>query len=130
MTLSLDWASGESGLRIEPEDRESPDRLYDRDWARELLDTVLAKIEGEFVAEGKGREFEAMRGFLAVRGDEVNYRDLAASLEMREGAARVAVHRLRKRYRTALRREVAQTLADEQSVEEEMQALFLALTGG
>lgn len=130
VTLSLDWESEESAPGSWAEDRASPDVLFDRDWARVLLDAVLAKVEQEFAAEGKAHEFEAMRGCLAMDSKQVKYSELAETLGMREGAVRVAVHRLRKRYRTTLRKEVAQTLVGEESVEEEMQALFLALTGG
>ena len=128
LTLSLDWESEESGLKIEADDPRSPDVLYDQDWARVLLDGVLEKVAARFREEERGHEFEAMRGYLTVRSEQVKYRELAEELGMTEGAARVAVHRLRKLYRHALRDEIAGTLSKEESVEEEMRALFLALT--
>jgi DNA-directed RNA polymerase specialized sigma24 family protein len=60
---------------------------------------------------------------------DIPYAQAAARLDMNEGAARVAVHRLRKRYRELLREEIAQTLADPAQVEEEMRALFEAFSG-
>lgn len=128
LILSLNWESEETGRRFEVEDGVSPDVLFDRDWARVLLDGVLDKMEAEFSEEGKIDEFKVMRGFLAVGTAQVRYSELAETLAMSEGAARVAVHRLRKRYRNAVRREVATTLSSEEAVDEEMQVLFLALT--
>ena len=128
LMLSLDWEGEESGLKIEVDDHRSPDVLYDQDWARVLLDGVLEQVAEKFFEEGRAHEFEAMRGYLTVRSEQVKYRELADNLGMTEGAARVAVHRLRKLYRQALRNEIAGTLTKEESVEEEMRALFLALT--
>jgi len=121
--LSIDWRSAEAGLGIEPADAASPDRLYDRDWAVALLDKVLDEMARE------ERDFDRWKPFLGVSGDRLPYAEIAADFGLSEGAARVAVHRLRKRYRQRLREEVARTLVDGGQVEEEMRALFAALSG-
>ena len=119
--LSIDWKDAETGLGLEPEDRRSPDRLYDRDWAVALLDKVLDELASH------EKDFAFWKPFLGVRGDHLSYASIAAESGLTEGAARVAVHRLRKRYRQRLREEIARTLADDRLVEDEMRSLFAAL---
>ncbi|MDR3402030.1 MAG: sigma-70 family RNA polymerase sigma factor [Chthoniobacter sp.] len=122
--LSIDWKDAETGLGLEPEDHRSPDKLYDRDWAMALLDKVLNDLS----AEEKELDFTRWKPFLSVSSAHLPYADIAAEFGITEGAARVAVHRLRKRYRQRLRDEIGRTLADEKLVEEEMRSLFAALS--
>lgn len=125
--LSLDWQSAESGLRIEPADDRSPDRHYDREWALALLGKVLADLENTCRAEGGEAQFVALKPCLTADSAKIPYADIAFRLAISEGAARVAVHRLRKRYRHLLTWEISRTLASPDAVEEEMRALFAAL---
>ena len=120
--LSLDWAAAETGLSLAPPDRRSPDRLFDRDWALALLDTVLDELART------EPDFARWKTWLSVKGDAVPYARIAAEMNLTEGAARVALHRLRKRYREGLRRELGRTLASDALVDDEMRALFSALT--
>jgi len=122
--LSIDWRDAETGLCLEPEDDRSPDKLYDRDWATALLDKVLDSL----AVEETEPDFNRWKPFLSVSSAHLSYADIAAEFGMTEGAARVAVHRLRKRYRQRLREEIGRTLADQQLVEDEMQSLFIALS--
>ena len=121
--LSIDWKHAETGLGLEPEDNRSPDKIYDRDWAVALLDKVL----DDMAAEEKDLEFDRWKPFLSMSSARISYGEIASGFDITEGAARVAVHRLRKRYRQRLRQEIARTLADERFVEDEMQSLFAAL---
>ncbi|MCB1096623.1 MAG: hypothetical protein KDN22_13685 [Verrucomicrobiae bacterium] len=73
-------------------------------------------------------DFACWKPFLSLSGGSDSYADAAEAAGLTEGAARVAVHRLRKRYRLRIRQEIARTLVDESMVEEEMRALFAALT--
>lgn len=125
--LSLDRQSAETGLRLEPADEQSPDKLYDREWALALLGKVLADLEATCRAEGGAAQFEALKACLTADSARIPYADLARQLDTTEGAARVAVHRLRKRYRHLLTREISRTLASPDAVEEEMRSLFAAL---
>ncbi|MGJ8725207.1 MAG: RNA polymerase sigma factor [Roseibacillus sp.] len=100
----------------------SPDELFDRRWALALLDTALARLEVE-----TGKDFLVLKDCLTASRGEIDYLELAATLKLSEGAARVAVHRLRKRYRAVIREEVAHTVASEEEVEGEMRNLFEAL---
>ena len=128
-TLSLDWQDAEARYQIDPADRLSPDKLYDRAWATALLEQVIARLRAECAAEGRGKVFEQLKPFLTMGKSDMPYAQAAASLGLNEGAARVAVHRLRKRYRELLRQEIAQTLADPANIEEELRALFQAFAG-
>jgi RNA polymerase sigma factor (sigma-70 family) len=122
--LSIDWRDAETGLGIEPEDPRSPDKHFDREWAMALLDKVL----DDLAAEEKEQDFGRWKPVLSMSSDRISYTDIAEEFGMTEGAVRVAVHRLRKRYRQRLQDEIARTLATDDLVEEEMRALFAALT--
>ena len=128
--LSLDWDDADLRYQINPADNLSPDKLYDRTWALTLLEQVIIHLRDENQAEGKAGLFEQLKPFLMSGRDEISYSQAAAALSMNETAVRVAVHRLRKRYRELLRREIAQTLANPAQAGEEMQALLTALAGG
>ena len=128
--LSLDWQDANTRYQINPADHLSPDKLYDRAWAVTMLERVITRLRDESSAEGKGRLYEQLRTFLMMGKNDIPYAKAAAALEMTEGAVRVAIHRLRRRYRELLREEIAQTLSDPAQADEEMQALFSALTEG
>lgn len=128
-SLSFDWQSAETGLKADFADDRSPDRLFDREWALALLGKVLAQLESTCGAEGNAAQFETLKHCLTTDSSRIPYADLAAGLGMSEGAARVAVHRLRKRYRHLLTEEITRTLSSPDSVEEEMLSLFAALAG-
>ena len=100
----------------------SPDELFDRKWALALLDAALVRLEGE-----TGDDFLILRDCLTAGRGEIDYQQLATTLKISEGAARVAVHRLRKRYRAMIREEVTHTVAREDEVDEEIKKLFEAL---
>ncbi|MEI6176569.1 MAG: sigma-70 family RNA polymerase sigma factor [Verrucomicrobiota bacterium] len=125
--LSIDWQSAETGLHLEPADSQSPDKLYDREWALALLGKVLADLESACRAEGGAAQFELLKSCLTADSARIPYADIARQLDTTEGAARVAVHRLRKRYRHLLTDEISRTLATPDAVEEEMRSLFAAL---
>ena len=111
--------------RAEP----SPDKAFDREWALALLAQVIERLQAECVADGKGKLFEQLKIFLATGKGEAAHGEVANALGMEEGAVRVAVHRLRKRYRQLLRDEIANTLSDAAMVDEEMRTLFGAFGG-
>jgi RNA polymerase sigma-70 factor (ECF subfamily) len=122
--LSLDWQSADTQFQIADGSQVSPDAAYDREWALALLERVVVRLGQEFAAEGKAERFERMKPFLTLGKGEIPYASAAAALEMDEGAVRVAVHRLRKRYRELLREEIAHTLTDPAVVDEELAVLL------
>ena len=127
--LSLDWQDAETRYQIEPADDVSPDKLYDRVWAVTLLERVIARLRDETSAEGETKLFEVLSPFLTIGKSAIPYADAASALGLSEPATRVAVHRLRRRYRELLRSEIAQTLSNPAQVEEEMRTLFTAFAG-
>lgn len=122
--FSLDWQSADTQFQIADEAMRSPDEIFDREWAVALLERVILRLRDEWMAEGKAERFEKLKGFLTVGKGEIPYAKAAEELLMDEGTLRVAVHRLRKRYRELLRNEVGQTLADPAMVEEELAVLL------
>jgi RNA polymerase sigma-70 factor (ECF subfamily) len=126
--LSLDYQNADTRYQIDPADNLSPDKLFDRAWATTLLERVVARLRAENEADGHAEQFEQLKQYLMVGGNEIQYADPAARLAMSEGNVRVLVHRLRKRYRELLKQEVAQTLADPAQADEEMRALMGAFS--
>lgn len=125
--IPLDGKTAETRYQLEPVDTRSPERLFARQWAVTLLERVLARLRKEFQDEGKQNLFEALNSCLTQARAAVPYSDLAPLLNMSEGALRVAVHRLRQRYRQLLRMEIAETVASPEEIEEELRHLFRML---
>ncbi len=105
-----------------------PEDLFDRQWALALMERTLAGLQEEFEKRDKREHFEELKAVLMLEKGALDYATLAKRMEMTEGAARVAVHRLRKRFRTRFRDEVALTLEEGEDLEEEMQYLARVLT--
>jgi RNA polymerase sigma-70 factor (ECF subfamily) len=125
--LSLDWAAAEERFDLEPADDSAPDRIFERQWALAMLSEVLSQLEREYQKEGKADFFAALKQTLTGTRESQPYAHLAAELGMNENAVKVAVHRLRKRYRELIREEIAGTLERPEEIEEEMRHLFGAL---
>lgn len=103
------------------------DRLYERRWALALLEQAMGRLRAEFEQAGKGAEFERLKRFLTLGKQETPYAAAAAELGLSEGALRVTVHRLRKRFRELFREEIGHTVASAEDVEEEFCHLLSAL---
>ncbi len=125
--LSLDFADADGRYHREPALIETPERLFERRWAIALLDCVLDRFQGEYEAAGKGRLFQTLKVHLTGENASTSHAQEAAELEMSEGAVKVAIHRLRRRYRELLRQEIAQTVESADQIEDEIQALFRAV---
>jgi len=127
-TISLDAEMAENRYRSEPADKLTPESLFERRWAVTLLENVVKHLRSEYEASGQGALFMELR--FAITGDKntIPYAELASRLGLKEEALRVTVHRLRQRYRRALREEIAQTVADESEVVEEMNCLCRILS--
>ncbi|MGE3313407.1 MAG: RNA polymerase sigma factor [Limisphaerales bacterium] len=128
--LSWDWERADERFRVAATNSGSPDTAFDREWALALLERVITRLRDECEAEGKGALFEQAKSHLASGQTAVPQEVAARSLGMAEGAFRVAIHRLRKRYRALLRAEIAETLTDPTGVAEELQSLRAALASG
>jgi RNA polymerase sigma-70 factor (ECF subfamily) len=122
--LSLDWETADTKFQVAATNEPSPDKTFDREWALALLAKVIERLQKECEEDGKAKLFGQLKIFLTAGKDESSHAEAARNLGMDETAVRVAVHRLRKRYRQLLREEIAQTLAEQADVDEEMRALF------
>jgi RNA polymerase sigma factor (sigma-70 family) len=127
--LSLDVDTGESKYRVEPADRLTPEKIFDRAWALQLLELVIHRLRNEASDKGKTAEFDVLQAFLAGKHADDSYQAAAKKLGMSFDAVRQAASRLRKRYRELLRAEVAETVAAEDEIDDEIRGLFAALGG-
>lgn len=127
--LSLDFERGEERYRHEPADPWTAEKIFDRRWALTLLDQAVMKLKQDYAAAGKGLLFDELKIFLTGESGAPVYEDSAARLGTSPGAVKVAVHRLRQKYRDALRQEIAQTVAAEEDIDSELHVLLAALRG-
>ncbi len=125
--LSLDFQEAESQYHLEPADRLSPERLFEKSWALTVLEKTMVSLRTDSARKGKEDVFDHLKVYLTTEKDEIPYRDMATKLKMSEGSVRIAVHRLRRQYRKLLRDEIAQTVATEDQIDEEIEQLFAAL---
>jgi RNA polymerase sigma-70 factor (ECF subfamily) len=127
--ISLDVSQGESRYQHEPVDNWSPEKIFARRWALTILDAALARLRKDHEESGRTALFEALKVYLTGDSGSPPLVEIGRRLSMTEGAVKVAIHRLRERYRQALREEISQTVAEPADVEDELLALSAALRG-
>ena len=125
--VPLETGDAEDRYAHEPAAPGSAEHLYDRRWALDLLDRGLAKLQAEFEAAGKAAQFAALK--FSLTGEQAALASVAGKLGTSEGAVKVAIHRLRERYRDLIREEIADTVATPDEVDAELAELFAALRG-
>ncbi len=125
--ICLGFQNAEDQYTLEPADQLSPEKLFEKSWALTVLERTMERLENEMAKKDKKKLFEHLKIYLTTEKDIIPYRNMAKKLKMAEGSVRVTVHRLRRRYRKILRDEIAQTVADEDQIDEEMGHLFDAL---
>ena len=125
--VPIDTAFAESRYAVDADARLVTDELFDRQWALRLLELTLERLQAEFTAAGKPGDFTVLKEFLTEADRAIDYPAVAARLGLNAGAARVAVHRLRKRFREIYREEIAHTLPVGADVAAEMRHLAEAL---
>lgn len=126
--MPLDFAAAEARYQRAFSHDETPERLYHRQWCLELLSSVLDSLRAEYAAAGNEHLFDRLRGFLTTDDDSGTHADAAGDLNMTAGAVKVAVHRLRRRYRDALRARVADTVDSAEAVDQELRDLLATLS--
>lgn len=127
--ISLDCASVEQRYPAAASREFAAERLFDREWALALLDRAMGSLREEYMAGNKARQFELLKSFLAHEGNAAEYAEVGKQLSVASGAVAVAVHRLRQRFRSLIRAEVAHTVSDSEQIESEMRYLLETLTG-
>ena len=128
--ISLEATAGTDtspGLQVEDPGAANRDALFDREWALAIMDRALAELQNEFATAGKADQFEALKPWLMGDTSALSQSEAARRLELTEGAVKVMIHRLRKRFRESVRTEIAQTLRDPGLVDEELRHLIEAL---
>lgn len=129
LTLSLD-ASEDTSLSVQVADPATPasDTFFDRAWARAVVDRALSTLAGEAQAAGKRDQFDQLKPWLLGEVEGFSQAEMARQLDMSEGAVKVAIHRLRKRFREVVKTEIAQTLEDPAQLREELRYLVEVLS--
>lgn len=128
--IPLDFALADSRIILEPATDLTAEQLYDRQWAITLLEQIMQRLQATLEVEGKGEQFDLLKGFLIGDHPGVKYADVAAQLGMTEVAVKQSASRMRKRYRELLREEIAQTVNGPDEIDAEIRGLFATFEGG
>jgi len=127
--VPLDNQDAEERYVAEPSHNLDPAKLFERRWATTLIERTLSRLEAEFAEPLRKERFDQLQIFLLGEPKTLSYAQVGQKLGIREGAVKVAVLRLRQRFRELLRLEIASTVATEEEIEEEMRHLFATLCG-
>jgi RNA polymerase sigma factor (sigma-70 family) len=122
--IPMDGPAAEALLAEASPDHDTPDLLFDRSWALDLLDHSMRKLEADYTAAGKAHLFEKLKPTISPQLEGLPYAELAKELEMTEGALKVAVHRFRQRYRDCLHATLQDTIDNPEDTEEELRYLL------
>jgi DNA-directed RNA polymerase specialized sigma24 family protein len=129
--LSLDANTG-TDTSAEPQvpdpGADTPDTLFDRHWAATLVDRATATLASEYASHGQGALFHTLKPWLLGEIPSLSRANAATQLDLNEGALKVAIHRLRRRFRELVKAEIAQTVSDPSAVREELRYLIEVLT--
>ncbi|HEY1784586.1 MAG TPA: sigma-70 family RNA polymerase sigma factor [Pirellulales bacterium] len=128
--IPLDGQWAESRYLAEPTDALDPERIFERRWAATLLEQSLHRLRGEFERSGRGNEFEQLKEFLAAERGSIPYDKIATALGISTGAARVQLHRMRKRFRDLFRDQIAETVSNSDELDEEVRYVLTVLSQG
>jgi DNA-directed RNA polymerase specialized sigma24 family protein len=128
VAISIDLAEAEGWYLPATVVEETPESLFERRWAVSLLEQVMVKLRAEFTETGKADQFESLCAFLNRESDAARYAEVAAQMGVPEGTLRMAVHRMRRKYRKLLRAEIAETVSTREEIDEEIRFLFSALS--
>jgi RNA polymerase sigma factor (sigma-70 family) len=125
--LSLEFLGAEGRFQMEPASEETPEKIFDRRWALTLLERVLSRLETDVVRSGGETQFSVLKNYLTGEEPQLRYADTARELGMSEGAVKVAVHRLRRRFRDLVRDEISHTVSLPDEIEDELRHLWAAI---
>ncbi len=122
--ISLDFHEADRRYALAPAGDQAPETLFEKQWAVTLVNRVLQQLRDECVESGKGLQYELLKSYLAGVPADASFAEAAEQLQTSAGAARVAAHRLRQRYRDLLRKEISETVSSEEEIDEEIRDLF------
>jgi len=121
--ISTDELEAEELHHLRADHEAAPDEILDARWAGVILERALEKVRAEFDAEGKAETFELLSPFLAGEKPNTSYQDVAQTIGVSLAAVKTQIHRLRRRFATAVRCEIMQTVAAPHEVENELRHL-------
>lgn len=124
--IPMDVELAESGLTAACPKNTQPDLIFDRQWAQTLLERTLECLREEYLRTGRAKLFEIIQDCLGKTESALPYAAIAARLKLSEAAVKMAVYRLRARYRELLYEQVAQTVNSPEDAEDEIRQLFSA----
>ena len=127
-TVSLDFEPVEARYAAEPANRLTPEALFERQWARGVLDRVLATLRAECVNAGKEATFDRLKDLVVGEKNPGGFAAIADALDTSEGAIKVMIHRFRRRYQQLLRAEIGLTVSNEAEIDDEIRHLIAVLT--
>ena len=125
--VSLDQSHAEEWYVAASDNQTTPEESYDRDWAEAVVEHAMCALTAECEGRGKGAQLARLREFLSWEQADPEVAAAAGDLGMTEGALRVAVHRLRVRFRELLESQVAQTVTTPGELKAELDHLFRTL---
>jgi len=125
--VSFDANEAEERYAGEPIDETNSTNVYERQWAVALIEQVFSMLRGEYAAAGKAKLFEALRVYVWGEGSSPPYSEIGPQFNLTQGAAKMAVSRLRQRFRELLRGEVAHTVARPEDIDGELRHLIAVL---
>jgi DNA-directed RNA polymerase specialized sigma24 family protein len=105
----------------------TPETLFERRWALTAVDGLLNELRAQWTAQERASEFDELKACLLGQAPSGGYA-AATRLGTSEGAVKASVHRLRRRFQSLLRQKVAETVADERDVDDEIRHLIQALS--
>jgi RNA polymerase sigma factor (sigma-70 family) len=127
--VALAFDAAEAQYEAEPATALTPEALYEKQWARGVIDRVMATLGVECADAGKEKVFTHVKDLLVGEKSDAGYRSLAEALGTTEGALKVTIHRLRARFRHLLRAEIAATVSDDAAIDDELRHLMAVLAG-
>ncbi|MFV1963894.1 MAG: RNA polymerase sigma factor [Pirellulaceae bacterium] len=125
--LPLEFDAAERRYSLEPCHEQTPEAIFDREWALTVLEQVRSQLVAEHASDDRRDQYDQLHLYLTGEPTSLSYREAGEQLDMTEGAVKVAVHRLRRRFRELLREQIGQTVATESVIDDEVAALFKAL---
>jgi RNA polymerase sigma-70 factor (ECF subfamily) len=123
--VSFDYQSAETEYTREPATHQTPELLYQRQWALALIDNALAELKAECAQSGREKQFEVLRAFLTT--EPPSYRELAEKLDVKEADVTNYLHRMRKRLQQLLRAKVRDVVSSDDDLRHELAELFKSL---
>lgn len=127
--IPLEREEAETRYVVEPADTATPEVLFERQWVYELLERTVEALRREHARANRLDWFEEMRGFLPGGQELTSRAEFALKRGLTANALDVAIHRLRQRFGALLRQQVAETVAAEADVDEELRYLMSVLSG-